>query len=193
PRRSSALTSAALDATAASSVTSNSSGSNSVPNSARRRSASACLRTEPNTVQPASSRTRVMPWPMPVETPVMTAHFLLLSAMTDLLLSLLDGNRERHELVEVRAQFGLLHAEQSRQVLRLQVVGDRFVVRLDIAKADVAIHRSQRDDRHAQAGDHVVVLDVLDLAANRVLVDGDGFRARRQAGQAWHAKARTEE
>src|SRR6202453_1232831 len=53
-------------------------GTKPSPNSACKRSASACLRTEPNTRNPFETSTFVVPQPIPVETPV-TTTFLLFS------------------------------------------------------------------------------------------------------------------
>jgi len=58
--------------TAASSVTSNISGTKSSPNSAVSRSASDVLRMLPKTRKPLAMRTFAVPHPMPVEVPVIT-------------------------------------------------------------------------------------------------------------------------
>src|ERR1700733_1834337 len=52
-------------------------GTKSPPNSLCKRSASACLRTEPNTRNPFETSTFVVPQPIPVETPVTTTSLLL--------------------------------------------------------------------------------------------------------------------
>src|SRR6187399_1948726 len=57
---------------AAGSVTSKISGVKVSPNSCDRRSASACLRTLPNTWKPLAVSTLTQPQPMPVEAPVTT-------------------------------------------------------------------------------------------------------------------------
>ena len=69
---SAARTSRAAASTAASSVTSNNSGVKPAPNSAFNRSASACLRTLPNTRNPRPSSNFAVAQPMPVDAPVMT-------------------------------------------------------------------------------------------------------------------------
>src|SRR5580658_1930345 len=51
-------------------------GTKPFPNSFCKRSASACLRTEPNTRNPFEIRTFVVPQPIPVETPVTTTSLL---------------------------------------------------------------------------------------------------------------------
>src|SRR5271168_83139 len=51
-------------------------GTKPLPNSLCKRSASACLRTEPNTRNPFETRTFVVPQPIPVETPVTTTSLL---------------------------------------------------------------------------------------------------------------------
>src|ERR1700683_3424602 len=51
-------------------------GTNPLPNSPCKRSASACLRTEPNTRNPFETSTFVVPQPIPVETPVTTTSLL---------------------------------------------------------------------------------------------------------------------
>src|ERR1700691_982166 len=51
-------------------------GTKPLPNSLCRRSASACLRTEPNTRNPFETSTFVAPQPIPVETPVTTTSLL---------------------------------------------------------------------------------------------------------------------
>src|ERR1051325_10336711 len=62
--------------TAAVSVTSKISGVKLAPNSFFSRSASASLRTEPNTLKPFLIRTLAQPQPMPVEAPVTTTDFM---------------------------------------------------------------------------------------------------------------------
>src|ERR1700733_6082763 len=52
-------------------------GTKPSPNSPCKRSASACLRTEPNTRNPFETSTFVVPQPIPVETPVTTTSLLL--------------------------------------------------------------------------------------------------------------------
>src|ERR1700722_11114653 len=51
-------------------------GTKAFPNSFCKRSASACLRTEPNTRNPFERSTFVVPHPIPVETPVTTTSLL---------------------------------------------------------------------------------------------------------------------
>src|SRR5471032_357816 len=51
-------------------------GTKPLPNSLCKRSASACLRTEPNTRNPFETRTFVLPQPIPVDTPVTTTSLL---------------------------------------------------------------------------------------------------------------------
>src|SRR6202047_4271426 len=51
-------------------------GTKPSPNSFCKRSASACLRTEPNTRNPFETSTFVVPQPIPVETPVTTTSLL---------------------------------------------------------------------------------------------------------------------
>src|SRR6202453_1984108 len=51
-------------------------GTKALPNSLCRRSASACLRTEPNTRNPFETRIFVVPQPIPVDTPVTTTSLL---------------------------------------------------------------------------------------------------------------------
>src|SRR6202163_1118100 len=51
-------------------------GTKPLPNSLCKRSASACLRTEPNTRNPFETSTFVVPQPIPVETPVTTTSLL---------------------------------------------------------------------------------------------------------------------
>src|SRR6202050_1782263 len=51
-------------------------GTKASPKSLCKRSASACLRTEPNTRNPFEIRTFVVPQPIPVETPVTTTSLL---------------------------------------------------------------------------------------------------------------------
>src|SRR3984893_15993226 len=51
-------------------------GTNPIPHSRCKRSASACLRTEPNTRNPFETSTFVVPQPIPVETPVTTTSLL---------------------------------------------------------------------------------------------------------------------
>src|SRR5271163_2045545 len=51
-------------------------GTKPLPNSVCKRSASACLRTEPNTRNPFDTSTFVVPQPIPVETPVTTTSLL---------------------------------------------------------------------------------------------------------------------
>src|ERR1700677_723621 len=51
-------------------------GTKPSPNSLCTRSASACLRTEPNTRNPFETSTFVVPQPIPVETPVTTTSLL---------------------------------------------------------------------------------------------------------------------
>src|SRR5260370_9311611 len=58
-------------------------GTKPSPNSFCKRSASACLRTEPNTRNPFETSTFVVPQPIPVETPVTTTSLVL--AMASLL------------------------------------------------------------------------------------------------------------
>src|SRR5258708_3101841 len=65
-------TSWAAALTADSSVTSNTSGRKLAASSAFTRSASACLRTLPNTRKPCPISTFAAAWPMPVDVPVMT-------------------------------------------------------------------------------------------------------------------------
>src|SRR5580693_5535525 len=60
-------------------------GTKPFPNSLCKRSASACLRTEPNTRNPFEISTFVVPQPIPVETPVTTTSLLLLFAIALLL------------------------------------------------------------------------------------------------------------
>src|ERR1700689_3042707 len=52
-------------------------GRKPLPNSLCKRSASACLRTEPNTRNPFETSTFVVPQPIPVETPVTTTSLLV--------------------------------------------------------------------------------------------------------------------
>ena len=70
-------TSRAAASTAASSVTSKISGVKFAPNSLLRRSASACLRTLPNTRKPRSSNILALAQPMPVDAPVMTTDLMV--------------------------------------------------------------------------------------------------------------------
>src|SRR6202050_1906836 len=51
-------------------------GTKPLPNHFCRRSAAACLRTEPNTRNPFETSTFVVPQPIPVETPVTTTSLL---------------------------------------------------------------------------------------------------------------------
>src|SRR3984957_6400578 len=51
-------------------------GTKLLPNSVCKRSASACLRTEPNTRNPFETRIFVVPQPIPVDTPVTTTSLL---------------------------------------------------------------------------------------------------------------------
>src|ERR1700681_2623503 len=51
-------------------------GTKAFPNSCCKRSASACLRTEPNTRNPFERSTFAVPHPIPVETPVTTTSLL---------------------------------------------------------------------------------------------------------------------
>src|SRR5260370_16496202 len=51
-------------------------GTKPSPKSPCKRSASACLRTEPNTRNPFETSTFVVPQPIPVETPVTTTSLL---------------------------------------------------------------------------------------------------------------------
>jgi hypothetical protein len=67
--------------TSASSVTSNNSGVKLAPNSLVRRSASAGLRTLPNTRKPRSSSSFDVAQPMPVDAPVMTTDCMVGSLM----------------------------------------------------------------------------------------------------------------
>src|SRR6202041_2509285 len=69
--------------TASASVMSIIRGTKPLPNSLCKRSASACLRTEPNTRNPFETSTFVVPQPIPVDTPVTTTS--LLSAIAFLL------------------------------------------------------------------------------------------------------------
>src|ERR1700679_3702484 len=62
--------------TASASVTSILRGTKPLPNSLCKRSASVCLRTEPNTRNPFETSTFVVPQPIPVETPVTTTSLL---------------------------------------------------------------------------------------------------------------------
>src|ERR1700689_4086547 len=66
----------AASCTASASVMSIVGGTKPSPNSFCKRSASACLRTEPNTRSPFETSTFVVPQPMPVETPVTTTSLL---------------------------------------------------------------------------------------------------------------------
>src|ERR1700682_2771940 len=56
-------------------------GTKPFPNSLCKRSASACLRTEPNTRNPFETSTFVVPQPIPVETPVTTTSLLFAIAL----------------------------------------------------------------------------------------------------------------
>src|ERR1700693_5033536 len=56
-------------------------GTRPLPNSLCKRSASACLRTEPNTRNPFETSTFVVPQPIPVETPVTTTSLLFAIAL----------------------------------------------------------------------------------------------------------------
>src|SRR6202011_1856847 len=56
-------------------------GTKPLPNSLCKRSASACLRTEPNTRNPFETSTFVVPQPIPVETPVTTTSLLFAIAL----------------------------------------------------------------------------------------------------------------
>src|SRR5208282_3362341 len=67
--------------TASASVMSMTRGTKPSPNSLCKRSASACLRTEPNTRNPFETRTFVVPQPIPVETPVTTTSLLVAIAL----------------------------------------------------------------------------------------------------------------
>src|ERR1700728_4814842 len=71
--------------TASASVMSIMRGTKPLPNSLCKRSASACLRTEPNTRNPFETSTFVVPQPIPEETPVTTTSLLLLFAFAFLL------------------------------------------------------------------------------------------------------------
>src|ERR1700692_122927 len=66
----------AASCTASASVMSITRGTKAFPNSFCKRSASACLRTEPNTRNPFETSTFVVPQPIPVETPVTTTSLL---------------------------------------------------------------------------------------------------------------------
>jgi hypothetical protein len=67
----------AAPSTAASSVTSNRSGMKFAPNSLRRRSTSACLRTLPNTRNPQVSNSFAVAQPNPVDAPVITTDRMI--------------------------------------------------------------------------------------------------------------------
>src|ERR1700728_1201021 len=56
-------------------------GTKPSPSSLGKRSASACLRTEPNTRNPFETSTLVVPQPIPVETPVTTTSLLFAVAL----------------------------------------------------------------------------------------------------------------
>src|SRR6202050_1003749 len=66
-------------------------GTKRSPNSLCKRSASACLRTEPNTRNPFEIRTFVVPQPIPVDTPVTTTSLLFAIAFLLLLFELRVG------------------------------------------------------------------------------------------------------
>src|ERR1700685_2597079 len=66
----------AASCTASASVMSIMRGTKPLPNSLCKRSASACLRTEPNTRTPFETSTFVVPQPIPEETPVTTTSLL---------------------------------------------------------------------------------------------------------------------
>src|ERR1700674_1602579 len=98
-------------------------GTKPFPNSFCKRSASACLRTEPNTRNPLEIRTFVVPQPIPVETPVTTtsllfaiAFFLLFfkTARRSVAVSLpAHANAAGHQPVPAKAS--LRHAEGREQ------------------------------------------------------------------------------
>src|SRR5215831_14534668 len=77
-------TRAAADPTASSSVTSKTIGTKALPNSAESRSASAFLRTLPNTRKPRAIRTLVVPQPIPVDVPVTTTLRMRCSVFVNL-------------------------------------------------------------------------------------------------------------
>src|SRR5271168_326667 len=56
-------------------------GTKPSPNSLCKRSASACLRTEPNTRNPFETSTFVVPQPIPLDTPVTTTSWLFAIAL----------------------------------------------------------------------------------------------------------------
>src|SRR5580698_7905864 len=70
----------AVSCTASASVMSMMRGTKPSPNSFCKRSASACLRTEPNTRNPFETSTFVVPQPIPLDTPVTTTLLLIVIA-----------------------------------------------------------------------------------------------------------------
>src|ERR1700679_2875066 len=83
--------------TASASVTSILRGTKPLPNSLCKRSASICLRTEPNTRNPFETSTFVVPQPIPVETPVTTTS--LLFAIAFLLRWITVHLQKQHQLL----------------------------------------------------------------------------------------------
>src|SRR2546425_3793460 len=90
-------------------------GTKPLPNSLCKRTASACLRTEPNTRNPFETSTFVVPQPIPVETPVTTTSLLFAIAFLTFLFKMSTVN-----LQDVYCIRSLL--QTTRSVLSLQIL-----------------------------------------------------------------------
>src|ERR1700692_1049865 len=117
----------AASCTASASVMSIMRGTKLTPNSVCKRSASACLRTEPNTRNPFETSTFVVPQPIPVKTPVTTTSllfaiaFLLRWITVHLQYLLLLGGHYTKRRPAARHVYGIDAFDESKNGVRQSV------------------------------------------------------------------------
>src|SRR5690606_18473798 len=74
------------------------------------------------------------------------------------------------------------------QVDRHLIIDEGFIVGGNIAQVHLTVELADSDNSHAQPGENIVIIHMLDLPADGLLVEPDGLVAIRQAGQPFDAE-----
>src|SRR3546814_4611370 len=76
-----------------------------------------------------------------------------------------------HEVVEIRPKLKHPHAKFARKIFRHRIVGDGFIVRLNVADCNLPVGLPDGDDPHAQAGENIVIVHIPHRATRGFLID----------------------
>ena len=115
-----------------------------------------------------------------------------MSTAIDQVLDLI-GNMTVLELSELKTKFGQVHAQPFGEIQRHEIGVERLVLGRDVANPNLSVKRANRDQRHAQRDDNVIIIKMLRLAPDRSLPNRDAFFTRRQTVQTCRAKAAAEQ